>query len=239
MGPRQDCSGQAVGLTPGADLRDHFTHGGCPLLRRSQQTRPGQIFNYGRGFMLTGMMFLLAGCFWKSSLPDLNDNDSPNKLVVIWDRVVSHDTLERSSWSTTNEEQLARLTRLMDTKSWESASVLLAGHSTRFIITMNSGKIWEVAQRRGEKNSLSLFNRRDRGWSGWIRGSGPFLRELSSMIEADAGYPVELTKEYHDSIRSGAMKKVIPRATQDQLNLYPGYPELIWKTEKQDFEFAE
>ncbi len=180
----------------------------------------------------------LTGCFWKSSPPDLNNDDRPIKLVVLWDRVISDERLERSSWSTTDEDRLASLTALLDTESWKSSSVLPVGHSTRIILTMRSGKIWEICQSTGKNRSLKMFDRHDRGWSGRVDWSDAFLQELTSTIESETGYPVNLSKEYRQAISNGTLVRTVAHATQKQLNSYPGYPEMIWNKAEKKFEYA-
>ncbi|MGH1539652.1 MAG: hypothetical protein ACRBHB_04460 [Arenicella sp.] len=185
------------------------------------------------------LLFILAGCFWESYSPDFDNKDKPGELVVIWDQVVANNTIERSSWVTSHSEKLKKLTRHLDTQSWQSSTVLPACHSTRIILRMNSGKVWEICQSIGKTKTFKIFDRQDHGWSGWISWSDAFLLELASMIEAEKNISIDLSKEYRTEIRLGELQKVVPHSTQELLKKYPGYPEIIWNKNKEKFEYAK
>ena len=192
-----------------------------------------------RVLMLVATALVLTACFWNSDPPDLSNNDEPSSLVVIWDRVIVNDVIERSVWLTSDEVKLKKIVRHLDTKSWLSSSVLPSGHLTRIILTMKSGKIWEISQSTKNSKSLKMFNRNDRCWSGHINWSEEFLRELTLMIESETGWSVDLTTEHREAIVNGALKKVITNTAQKQLDIYPGYPEIVWNKGKQKFEYTD
>jgi len=192
-----------------------------------------------RAMLWITTVIILTGCFWKSGPPDLINKDKAIKLVVLWDRVISDEVVERTGWSTTREDQLEKITSLLDTKSWKSSSVLPVGHSTRIILSMRSGKIWEISQRAGENRSLRMFDRNDRGWSGRVDWSEAFLDELTAMIESELKTPIDLSKEYLEAISNGTLSRTVPAATQELLNMYPGYPEKIWNERSRQLEYAK
>ena len=190
-----------------------------------------------RIFLLIWATISLSGCFWVSSPPDLNNQDQPKKLVVIWDQIISKDTIERSAWLTTDKARLQKLVQFLDTKTWKSSTVLPSCHLTRIILTMESGKIWEICQSTGTKKRFRMFDRNDRGWSGSINWSNTFLQALTTMIESESGYPINLTIEHRKAISNGTLHKVIPIGTQELLDDYPGYPEQFWNKNTHKFEY--
>lgn len=193
----------------------------------------------GRVFLVIAIL-ALSGCFWMSSPPDLNNKDQINKITVIWDQKNSDNTITRSAWTSKDRIKIAKAVQHLDIESWGSSTVLPEGHSTRIILSMQSGKIWEVVISMGsEKNLLKLFDRNDRGWSGWINWSEQFIAELSGMIESEKKITIDLMSEYRVSIRKGTLIKSVPMETREILNEFPGYPEIIWSKEKQRFIYAK
>ena len=181
----------------------------------------------------------LCGCFWTSPPPDLNDKDRVTKLVVIWNQIDSDNRLHRLAWSTTQASEIRAHVQLLTTTSWTSTSVLPAGHSTRIILTMRSGKVWEILPSNGSKKLLKMFDRNDRGSSGWIHWSDPFIAKLQSTLNTQTGASVDLVSEYHDAIKRGEIEQVISDAAYVQLKNYPGYPEINWNETTKEFEYAK
>ncbi len=191
-----------------------------------------------RIFLLIWATLMLSGCFWESNPPDLNTKDHPKKLAVIWDQKISKDAIERSSWVTNDKARLEKLMSDLDTQSWKSASVLPTCHSTRIILEMKSGKIWEICRSSGQPMIFRMFDRNNRGWSGQIDRSDAFLDDLAQMIESETGLSVDLSAEYRRAISKGTLHKIIPNSTQQILDKYPGYPESIWNADLRKFEYS-
>ena len=85
---------------------------------------------------------------------------------------------------------------------------------------------------------FKMFKRNNNGWSGKINWSDNFLQKLTSMIESESSYSIDLTKDHRTAISSGALHKIVPDTTQDFLNEYPGYPEMIWNQNSKKFEYS-
>jgi len=181
--------------------------------------------------------FLLSGCFWKSSPPDLSAGDTAAKLTVIWDQRVSEDTIRRESWHTIDPAILERLVPTLDTRAWTSSTVLPACHPTRYILKMQSGRIWEICQGFDQPTQFAMFDRTNPGWSGHIPRPQAFLTALARRIEADKGFTVDLLAEYRTAIRTGAVSKIVPDDTWAVLKEYPGYPEVVWNTAEKRWEY--
>lgn len=190
-----------------------------------------------RKMILILAVFMLGGCFWVSSEPDLGMNDRAVKMVVLWDRKVSDQALIRSAWETSNRETLEKLTGLLNTASWTSNTLLPKGHSTRIILAMESGKVWEIVQ-SDRKRNLKMFERGDRGWSGWIDWSDSFLQSLANEIQKEQAIFPDLQSEYLKQIGEGSMTKTVSPEAQEQLSRYPGYPEMVWNSVAEKWEYA-
>ncbi|MEM7249789.1 MAG: hypothetical protein AAF493_00105 [Pseudomonadota bacterium] len=195
------------------------------------------------------MVGLLAGCFWQSPNPDFADTDAPIRMVVLWDAVPPNPTaptdspplpakdVVRHGWETDEQALLAPLVARLNTDAWQSSSVLPAGHATRIIVTMQSGKVWELVQSAGQQRRLHMFDRTDRGWSGWLPPSNAFLDALETAIEADVAQSVDLRADHRWALKEGGQRRLTAIAKR-ALTEFPGYPEIIWDRASQTFAYA-
>jgi len=186
-----------------------------------------------------GLALLLGGCFWTSSAPDLETDDAVAEVVVLWNLPRTGGQLERASWSTRDRSALGALTSHLQMETWTSSSVLPAAHDTRIILTLRSERVWEIVLSPGDPASFRWFDRQSHGRSGSIAWSSSFLAELTQLMEADFGKPIDLETEHRSELRLGTRSQSVPASTQAYLDRFPGYPEMRWNAALEKFEHTE
>ncbi len=160
------------------------------------------------------MATAMAGCFWVSSPPDFK-KDRLTKVTVIWDMPVASNMIEQTCWVTTNTTQLSSLSDKLNTRSWQSVSLLLVSHPTRIIVSTHNGGEWEIHFTGfGRPEKLSMYDRHDPGRSGVIKRWEDFTIELTRMIETDIGAKVDLTTDYTSQLYARKVERTIPEATR-------------------------
>ena len=165
-------------------------------------------------------MVVCQGCreqFWRSRAPDF-EQDPAVELTVIWDVATSPTAVTTSAWTTTNAALLRELSAQFETKSWESATLLLTSHPTRIIMVTQSGACWEI--HAWTRDRLSLFKLSDPGWSGKLSGKGLFFDMIEAAIEKDLGQEVNLDADFTKELHAGTMTQTTPEDTLTQIQRF-------------------
>lgn len=173
--------------------------------------------------LINSLPFALAGgCFWASQAPNFC-KDPVVKVAVIWETISpTSNCVEITSWYTTNQAYVCRISQALTIAKWESLSTMITYHPTRVILITKGGAQWEMHMFGLDRpDKLAMFNRCDIGVSGMIGESSAFINLIQDMISAEKGFRIDLFTDYRHQRKWASLPRQTSETTKRLLDLFP------------------
>lgn len=163
-------------------------------------------------FVALLIVAMASGCFWVSSPPNFQQ-DPMKELVVLRDMPQSTGVVVRTTWSTTDQAELAAFAKAIPMETWQGASVFVRSHSTRILFTTVAGEKWEMNLHTPGR--LSLYNVTNQGRSGTVSRKGQdIVSMLTTAISKSVGQSVDLSVDYNEDVYEGRIRRIVPESTK-------------------------
>lgn len=158
---------------------------------------------------------MASGCFLGSSPPNFTQ-DPMTELVVLWDMPQGTGVVARTTWSTTDQAELAAFAKAIPTNTWLGSSVLMRNSSTRIIFTTVAGDKWEMYLQ--PPGRLSIYNVTNPGRSGTVSRKGQdIVSMLTAAIGKSVGKSVDLPADYNAAVFEGRIRRIVPESAKKYL----------------------